>query len=322
MTTRPRVFVTRRIPRVGIDRLNEVADVAVWPGDLPPSVADLQTHVAGCHGLLSLLTDPVTAAVMDASPQLRVISNYAVGFNNIDIAAATARDIRVGNTPGVLTEATADIAFALLIAAARCVRVGSEDVAAGRWRTWEPMGYLGQELTGKTLGVIGLGRIGTAMARRCRGGWGMSVVYHNTRRNAAAEAELGATWLPLDELLAVSDFVSLHCPLTAENRCMFGSEQFRKMKRSAVFVNTARGALVDQAALAQALRDGVIFAAGIDVTDPEPPAVDDPLLKLPNLVVVPHIASATFGTREKMAVMAADNIIAGLQGRALPNAVN
>src|SRR5262245_29708020 len=317
-----KVFVTRRIPEAGLKRLAG-HDVTVWPEPLPPSRDELLRRVADCHGLLSLLTERIDGPLLDAAPKLRVVSNYAVGFNNIDVPAATARGVAVGNTPGVLTDATADTALMLLIAAARCLRAGLEDIAAGKWKTWEPLGWLGQELTGKTLGVVGLGRIGTALARRCKGGWGMRVIYHDTVRNEAAERELGGVPLvDLDTLLRESDFVSLHVPLTVDNQRMMNRERFAKMKRTAVFVNTARGGLVDEPALAEALRAGTIFAAGLDVTDPEPPTPDNPLLKLPNLVLVPHVGSATVAARDAMAVIAADNILAGLEGRPLPHWVN
>src|SRR5436309_11346390 len=320
---KPKVFVTRLIPAAGLEQVREYCDADIWTEPLPPPADVLRRKVSDCEGLLSLLTERIDGALLDAAPRLRVVSNYAVGFNNIDVPAATARGVAVGNTPGVLTEATADCAFMLLIAAARCLRACHEDITAGKWKTWEPLGWLGQELTGKTLGVVGLGRIGTALARRCKGGWGMKVIYHDTVRNEAAERELGGVPLvDLDTLLRESDFVSLHVPLTADNQRMMNRERFGTMKRTAVFVNTARGGLVDEAALAEALRSGTIFAAGLDVTDPEPPAANSPLSKLPNLVLVPHIGSATVAARDAMAVIAADNLLAGLDGRALPHWVN
>src|SRR5205085_3848814 len=221
-----KVFVTRRIPEAGLKRLAG-HDVTVWPEALPPSRDELLRRVADCDGLLSLLTERIDGPLLDAAPRLRVVSNFAVGFNNVDVPAATARGVAVGNTPGVLTDATADLAFALLIAAARCLRQGHEHVVAGQWKTWEPLGYLGQDLTGRTLGIVGLGRIGTALAQRCRGGWGMRVLYSNPRRNEDAERELGATFVDLDTLLGESDFVSLHCPPTAETRGLMGRVQFR-----------------------------------------------------------------------------------------------
>jgi glyoxylate reductase len=319
---RPKVFVTRRIPEAGLDKIRQVCDLEVWPEPLPPPAEVLRAKVADCDGLLSLLTDRIDADLMDAAPRLKVISNYAVGFNNIDVAAATQRGICVGNTPGVLTDATADMAFCLLIAAARRLVEGHLYTLSGQWKTWEPMGHLGQDLVGRTIGIVGMGRIGFAMAQRCRGGWGMRVLYHDVYNNERAERELGARRVDLDTLLRESDFVSVHTDLNEKTRGMFGAEQFRKMKRTAVFINTARGPLHDQKALYEALRDGVIFAAGLDVTDPEPPAPDDPLLRLPNVVIAPHIASATVGTRTAMAQIAADNLLAGVLGQDLPAWVN
>jgi glyoxylate reductase len=320
--SKPKVFVTRVIPAAGLDRVKSACDAEVWTDPLPPPAAVLREKAKNCDGLLSLLTDKIDAAFMDACPKLRVISNYAVGFNNIDIAAATERGIRVGNTPGVLTDATADIAFALLISAARRVVEGHAYTLSGAWKTWEPMGHIGQDMAGKTLGIVGMGRIGFALAQRCKGGWGMDVVYNDLHRNEEAERVLGARRVDLDVLLAESDFVSVHANLTEGTHGMFDAAAFRKMKRTAVFVNTARGPLVKEKDLHDALKDGVIFAAGLDVTDPEPPRMDNPLLKLPNCVIAPHIASATVATRTAMANIAADNLIAGVDGRKLPHWVN
>lgn len=317
-----RVFITRPIPEAGLTMLRSHCEIKLRDAPLPPSREELLAGIRDADGALSLLTEPIDAALMEAAPRLRVISNMAVGFNNIDIAAATRLGICVGNTPDVLTEATADLAFALLIAAARCLREGTDDVAAGRWKTWEPLGYLGQDLVGKTIGIIGLGRIGTAMARRCRGGWNMRVLYHDEHRMEQNEHEVGAIKVDLETLLKQSDFVSLHCALTDSNHRMMSRELFRLMKPTAVFVNTARGPLVDQSALSEALQNKWIFAAGIDVTDPEPPSASEPLLKLPNLIVMPHIASATQVTRNRMAILAAENLLAGLAGRPLPHWVN
>jgi glyoxylate reductase len=278
--------------------------------------------VAGCDGLVSLLTDRIDGPLLDAAPRLKVVSNYAVGFNNIDVKAATERGVCVGNTPGVLTDATADMAFCLLISAARHVVAGHAYSLSGRWKTWEPLGHLGQDLVGRTLGVVGMGRIGHALAKRCRGGWDMKVIYHDVRRNEAAEKELGARFVDLDTLLRESDFVSVHTDLNDSTRGMFNAAAFARMKPTAVLVNTARGPIVDQKALYEALKSGTIFAAGLDVTDPEPPDPNDPLLKLPNLVVAPHIASATVGTRNAMAEICASNLIAGLTGQPLPAWVN
>ncbi len=322
MAVKPKVFVTRVLPEAGLARVRQHCDAEVWADPLPPPHAVLLEKVAACDGLVSLLTDKVDAALLDAAPRLKVVSNFAVGFNNVDVPAATARGVAVGNTPGVLTDATADMAFCLLIAAARRVVEGHAYTLSGKWKTWEPLGHLGQDLAGRTLGVVGLGRIGVALARRCRFGWDMNVLYHDVHRNEAAERDLGARQVDFDTLLRESDFVSVHTDLNEQTRGLFGAAAFAKMKPTAVLVNTARGPIVDQKALAEALRAGTIFAAGLDVTDPEPPADDDPLLKLPNVVVAPHIASATVGTRDAMATICADNLLAGLRGDKLPGWVN
>jgi glyoxylate reductase len=322
MAVKPKVFVTRIIPEAGLNRIKQACDAEVWTDPLPPPYAVLRQKLQHCEGVVSLLTDKIDAALLDGAPRLKVVSNFAVGFNNVDVAAATARGITIGNTPGVLTDATADMAFCLLIAAARCVVAGHQYTLAGRWKTWEPLGHLGQDLVGRTIGIVGMGRIGYAMAKRCRGGWDMKVLYHDVHPNQKAEQELGARPVDMDTLLRESDFVSLHTDLNEKTRGMIGVEQFKKMKRTAVLVNTARGPLIDAKALHDALKAGIIFAAGLDVTDPEPPALDDPLLKLPNVVIAPHIASATTGTRNAMAEICANNLIAGLRGEKLPAWVN
>ena len=319
---KPRVFVTRVIPSPGLDRVLHACDADVWHDPLPPPADVLRARAKDCAGLLTLLTDRIDAPLMDACPNLKVVSNFAVGINNVDVDAATERGIRVGNTPGVLTDATADLAFALLIGAARRVVEGHAYTLSGRWKTWEPMGHIGQDLAGRTLGIVGMGRIGFALAKRCRLGWGMHVLYNDLHRNEAAEEELDAGRVDLNELLERSDFVSVHANLTEGTRGMFGGDAFRRMRRSAVFVNTSRGPLVDERALFEALRDGVIFAAGLDVTDPEPPHADNPLLSLPNCVIAPHIASATVATRSAMAEIAADNLVLGVEGKPLRHCVN
>jgi glyoxylate reductase len=322
MPAKPKVFVTRIIPDAGLDRIREQCDAEIWSEPLPPPHDVLRAKVANCDGLVSLLTDRIDGPLLDAAPRLRVVSNYAVGFNNVDVPAATSRGVCVGNTPGVLTDATADMAFVLLIAAARRVVEGHQYTLAGRWKTWEPLGHLGQDLAGRTLGVVGMGRIGYALARRCQRGWDMRVLYHDVYKSEKAEQDLGAKQVDFDTLLRESDFVSVHTDLNEKTRGMFSTEQFKKMKRTAVFVNTARGPLVDQKALAAALQAGTIFAAGLDVTDPEPPEMSDALLRLPNVIVAPHIASATVGTRDAMADICANNLIAGLTGKDLPCWVN
>ncbi len=322
MPTRPRVFVTRRIPEAGLAPIREACEVDLWPGELPPPPNELRQRILESEGLVSLLTERIDSSLLDAAPRLRVISNFAVGYNNIDIAAATARGIPVGNTPNVLTDATADMALCLLIAAARCLTEARDYALAGRWRTWEPMGHRGQDLFGKTLGVIGMGRIGHALAHRCHGGWNMAVLYHDLHARPDAERDFNARRVDMDTLLAQADFISLHTDLNEKTHHLIGREQLARMKPSAVLVNTARGPLVDQAALIEALARHQIFAAGIDVTDPEPPAADDPIFRVPNLIVAPHIASATFGTRDAMARICAANLLAGLKGERLPECVN
>jgi glyoxylate reductase len=322
MSVRPKVFVTRVIPDAGLRLIKDACDAEIWPDQLPPPAAVLRQKVADCAGLVSLLTDTIDGAFLDKATKLKVVSNFAVGFNNIDVKACTERGIRVGNTPGVLTDATADMAFALLITAARRIVEGHQYTLAGKWKTWEPLGHLGQDLAGRTLGIVGMGRIGYALAKRCRGGWNMSVLYHDVYRNEKAEKELGARQVDLDTLLRESDFVSLHTDLNDKTRGLIGAEALAKMKKTAVLINTARAPLVDTKALTAALRNGTIFAAGLDVTDPEPIAINDPLLKLPNVVVVPHIASATVRTRDQMAEICAKNLIAGLRGEPLPAWVN
>ena len=318
-----KVFVARRIPDDGIDPIVAATDAVVWPDDLPPPRDELLRAVAGCEGVVTLLTDRVDDEFLDAAgPQLKVVSNYAVGFDNVDVPACTRRGIPVGNTPGVLTETTADLAWALMMAAARRLPEGDRYVRAGKWKTWGPLLLLGPDVHGSTLGVVGFGRIGQAVARRAAG-FGMTIVYHDVHRaDAAVEAEHGATFLPLEKLLAQADFVSLHVNLTPETRGLINAEKLGWMKPTAVLVNTSRGPVVDPGALADALRNGTIFAAALDVTDPEPIPTDDPLLSLDNCLVVPHIASASRATRGKMAEMAAANLLAGLRGERLPTPVN
>jgi len=319
---RPRVFVARRIPDEGLESIVAACESDVWPDELPPPRAELLRRVAGCDGILTLLTDRVDDELLDAAgPRLRVVSNYGVGYDNIDVAACTRRRVAVGNTPGVLTETTADLAWALLMAAARRLPEGDRYVRAGQWRTWGPLLLLGPDVHGATIGIVGFGRIGQAVARRARG-FGMTVLYHDVQRVPDEVSEpLGARFVTLDELLAESDFVSLHVNLTEVTRHLINAYTLAAMKPTAVLVNTSRGPVVDQFALADALRDGTIWAAALDVTDPEPIPMDDPLVGLDNCLIVPHIASASRATRGKMAAMAAANLIAGVRGEPLPTPV-
>lgn len=316
---RPVVFIARRIPEVAFQLIAEHADVRLHEGSLPPTRAELFEGVKGCEGVLSLLSDRMDSQVFDAAgPQLKVVSNFAVGYNNIDVAEARRRGIAVGNTPGVLTEATADIAVALLLAAARRLPEGWQAVKGFEWKTWEPLGWMGLDLAGKTLGIVGLGRIGSAVAQRLQGGWGMKVLY--TARSAKPEFDqkYGARHISLNELLRESDFVSLHVPLSDETRKLIGMPEFALMKPTAILINTARGEVLDQVALYEALRTNRIFAAGLDVCEPEPLPADSPLRELANCLIVPHIGSATFTARNAMAERSARNLVAGVLGQPLP----
>jgi glyoxylate reductase len=309
MPAMARVFVTRRLPFPALERLKAAHDVDEWPGELPPAPEELRTHARDADGLLSLVTDAIDAAVLDAAPNLKAIANMAVGTDNVDVATASGRGIAVGNTPGVLTDATADLAFALLLALARRIVPGAAQVRDGEWHTWEPAGDLGADLAGATLGIVGRGRIGQAVARRA-GGFGMEIV-HSSRSSG----------VPLDELLERADFVSLHTPLTDETRGLIGAAALSRMKPTALLINTARGGVVDQDALRTALHEGTIAGAALDVTEPEPLPSDHPLLDAPNLLVVPHVGSATVRTRARMAEMAVENLLAALDGRPMPHPV-
>jgi glyoxylate reductase len=323
MASKPKVFVARVIPSDGLDLVTDATDATVWPDDLPPPRDELLRSIEGCDGVLTLLTDRVDAEFLDrAGPQLKVVSNYAVGFDNIDVPECTRRGIPVGNTPGVLTETTADLAFALLMAAARRLPEADRYVRDGKWKTWAPMLLLGPDIHGATIGIVGFGRIGQAVAQRAAG-FGMTILYHDVNRLPdEVTTPLGAQYVPMEGLLARSDFVSLHVNLTPETRHLIDGAALRRMKPTAILVNTSRGPVVDGAALAVALREGVIAAAALDVTDPEPIPIDDPLVRLDNCLIVPHIASASRATRGKMAQMAAANLLAGLRGERLPTPVN
>ncbi|HEX6540634.1 MAG TPA: D-glycerate dehydrogenase [Ktedonobacterales bacterium] len=318
---KPKVFVTRIIPDEGLDQIRAFCDATIWEDELPPprDVILRETHDA--DGLVSLLTDKIDAELLDACPRLRVVSNYAVGFDNLDIPAGTSRGVLMGNTPGVLTETTADFAFALLMAAARRIVEGADYVRAGKWKTWGPMLLLGADVHHATLGLIGLGRIGVEMARRAVG-FDMRVLYYDVVRREDFEQQFGLTYAPLEDVLAQADFVSIHTPLTPETHHLMNHERFARMKRSAILINTSRGPVVDPDALLEALQSGQIAGAALDVTEPEPLPAESPLVHLPNCLVVPHIASASRVTRGKMADIAARNLIAGLKGEPLPTGLN
>lgn len=315
---RPRVFITRRIPSLGIELLQQHFDVEVWPDANPPQRDIVLQKVAGCAGVLTLLSDQVNEEFLQAAgASLKVVSNFAVGYNNIDCAAAAARGVRVGNTPDVLTDATADMAMCLILAAARHLQAGIDAVRNGKWQSWEPLGYLGIDLKGKTLGIVGAGRIGAAVAQRCYGGWGMKVLYTSRLEKPTWREQFAAQRCDIEELLENSDVVSVHCDLNPSTVRLFNAQAFSRMKTGAVFVNTSRGGVVDQDALCDALQNGKLLAAGLDVTDPEPLSPSHHLVGLPNCVIAPHIGSATHEARNAMSRIAAENILLAIQNKAM-----
>jgi glyoxylate reductase len=315
--SRRTVAVTRQLPGDALERLAEVAEVRRWSGDAPPTPEELPEFIATADGLISMLTDRIDGSLLDVAPTIRVVSNVAVGVDNVDVPELTARGIPLGHTPGVLTDATADLTFALILAVARRIVEGDAAVHAGEWTTWTPDGFLGLELAGATLGVVGTGEIGQAVIRRARG-FGMRIVA-SSRTERALDA---VTYLPLPELLESSDVVSLHVALSPDTRHLIGPSELDRMKKGAILVNTARGAVVDQVALYDALAAGRLGGAGLDVFEVEPVPADEPLLALGNCVTVPHIGSATSKTRRAMADLAVDNVLAWLSGNRLARCAN
>jgi len=321
--TKPRVFVSRLMAQEGLDKIAQSTEMEVWPEELPPPYEVLLEKARDAEGLITLLSDRIDATLMDTASKLKVVSNLAVGYDNISVAEATKRHILVSNTPGVLTGTTADLAFALLMSAARRVVEADNYTRKGQWKTWGPKILLGQDIHNATLGIIGLGRIGIEVAKRGRG-FSMKVLYYDEiRRSEEEERQLGVEYVPeLAKLLSSADFISVHIPLIPQTRHLIGAAEFALMKPTAVFINTSRGPVVDQRALYEALKSGKIFAAGIDVTEVEPIPPDDPLLTLDNIIITPHIASGSFTTRENMALLAAENLLAGLRGEIPPTCVN
>lgn len=315
------VSVTRRIPQIGIDLLREQPNIElrVHDSDAPPDSKELKALLNGADGVLSLLSEQYTGEVMDANPTIRVLSNFGVGYDNIDVDAATARDVAVCNTPGVLTAATAEIAWSLVMAAARRIPEAIGFVKAGQWSSWGPTMMLGQPIVGQTIGIVGYGRIGQEVANMARG-FGMRVLAWD--RSPQTKPQEAVEFVSLNELLLESDYVSVHVPLTPETRNLIDSNALGKMKRNAILVNTSRGSVVDQDALVAALTDGTIWAAGLDVTTPEPLPMDHPLHQLGNCVILPHIGSATITARDAMSSLAARNLIAVLNGEIPPHIVN
>lgn len=321
--TKPKVYVTRMIAQEALDMITRVAEMKVWPGELPPPHEVILEEAREVDGLLTLLTDKIDASVMQAAPKLKVISNMAAGYDNIDVTEATKRGIVVGNTPEVLTETVADFAFALLMAAARRVVEADAFTRKGQWKTWGPMVLLGQDIHHATLGIIGMGRIGAEVAKRAKG-FSMKVLYYDElRRSEEEEKQLGVEYVPeLSTLLSQSDFISLHVSLTPKTRHLLGAAQFALMKPTAILINNSRGPVIDQKALYEALKSRQILAAALDVTEVEPIPLEDPLLTLDNVIIAPHIASASVVTRTNIATLSADNLIAGLRGQVPPKCVN
>lgn len=317
----PKVFITRRIAPEALALMRQHAEIDVWEREDTPPREEFTRRIADVDGIVLWGTDDIDGALMDAAPKLKVIADIAVGYNNIDIEAAAKRGIRASNTPGVVTDATADLAIGLMIAIARRVVEMANLIPKGGWQMWGPMEMLGQEVSGKTLGIVGMGRIGTAVAKRAKG-FDMKVLYFSRHRCPVEEA-LGVEYVPdLPTLLRRSDFVSIHLPLNKETRHFIGAKELSFMKPTSILVNTARGAVVDQKALYQALKNKQIWGAALDVTEVEPIPLDDPILKLDNVVIVPHIGTQTLETGAKMSLLAVQNVIAVLKGEPMPTCVN
>ena len=319
---RPRVFVTRRFFPEALEVLTDAADTEVWPDDEPPTTEQLLEKVVEADGILTNIMDRIDADVFQAAHRLKVVSQLGVGVDNIDVAEATRRGVLVGNTPGVLAKATADIAFGLLMSAARRISEGDRWLRAGNWKMqYHPMVWLGAEVHGATLGIVGMGQIGVEMAKRARG-FDMRVIYYSRTRKPELESELGMEYFEPSDLLSTADFVTLHIPLTLETRHFIGERELQLMKPTAILINAARGAVVDSQALYTALKEGWISGAALDVTDPEPILPDDPLLSLDNLVITPHIGSASIDSRRRTCLLAARNVAAGIQGKRLEACAN
>jgi glyoxylate reductase len=320
--TKPKAYITRRLPQAALDIVAAECDYAIWDVEDRPVPRDmLLREAAEADGVLALVSERFDAEFLAAAPRCRIIANMAVGYDNADVPELTRHGVLLTNTPGVLTETTADLAWALLMATGRRLVEGHQLIATGGWTSWSPMFMVGQDIFGATIGIVGAGRIGSALARRANG-FGMHILYHNRRPAPELEAQTGAQYRTLDDLLREADYVVVTVPLTDATRGMFGAREFALMKPTAVFVNVARGAIVKELELVAALKQGRPWAAGLDVFDKEPIGADHPLLRLPNVVVLPHIGSASVATRTAMATTAATNLVAALTGQEVPNPVN
>lgn len=312
---KPKVYITRRVPDEIVTKIEDYCQVRMWDqADIPVPRAVLEGEIKNVEGLFCLLTETIDRELLGKAEQLKVISNMAVGYNNIDIEAAKEKGITVTNTPGVLTETTADLTFALLMAASRRLIESSDYLRNGNWKTWSPMQLTGQDIYGATLGIIGMGRIGASLAKRARG-FDMDILYYNRSRKYDLEEELNLKYTDLESLLKQSDFICIMTPYTPETKNLIGSHELSLMKNTAILINTARGGIVNEEALFHALKEGGIWAAGLDVFEQEPVSLEDPLLSLPNVVTLPHIGSASIKTRMKMADLAADNLLLALQNQ-------
>jgi glyoxylate reductase len=319
---RPKVYITRKLPEEALAIVQAACEVTMWDNEATPVPRDVLLDAVGeVDGMLTLLTERVDGALLDAAPHCKVVANMAVGYDNVDVAELTRRRVLLTNTPGVLTETTADLVWALMLATARRVVEGQVAITNGEWKTWSPMFMTGYDVFGATLGIVGAGRIGAAVARRAAG-FQMPILYHNRRPSPELEAEVGARYCSLDELLQTADFIAVLVPLSNETRGMFGAREFALMKPTSVFVNASRGPVVKELELVEALKQGRPWAAGLDVFEREPIGADHPLVGIPNATIVPHIGSATVRTRIRMATLAAQNVVAALTGAGAPNPVN
>jgi glyoxylate reductase len=314
----PKISITREIPQVGIDYLRSKGyDLNIWPNTLPPSSEELQTFVNDSEGIISMLSDQFSKELLDLLPNLKIISNYAVGYNNIDVKACMAKSIKVSNTPDVLTEATAELTLSLLLAVSRNIIQASKNVEKNQWKTWNPTGFIGKGLKGKTLGIVGPGRIAFAFADKCHKAFDMNVIYYGRGVKENFSEKLKAKKVSLDELLKQSDIVSLHCPLTDETQNLISKDELSKMKKGSILINTARGEIINQKDLENSLPKTQLFGIGLDVTSPEPILRDSPLLKHEKVVILPHIGSANEESRNAMSLLCAKNIEAYFTGSPL-----